>query len=600
LQHACEHIGVVHFTTLALLPPLPGAPAGALPSLMLELVTDEGVRPADLLTRLVYAPQGALWALYEACLPRLQAMASGARNEALLEFLLKHVSLPAGAFVGLRDRSVAQVRAERSLHDQVRAQAATQPAGAAPERADIATGLARWAAQQPRFDWARLRAPRSFWRGAGASGGAKLALLGFWLALALLLPALVMGLVGGLLRGLDGLWIDLTGPTQAPWQAFFGALLNWAADVVHAGLQAWRRLLKALAFAGLALGLFALTWAVLSRALPPWRRWLAAWWRELNRPDDALSASLAYLLALGVLAAAAVAALAALALGAVYVWDGAEPARQLARAGSGAARAWGYRPLAIYAGLMAVTFALLWVAFQPRALPRAGKPSWLAAAWAKFRRWLTQGRPMEVPRAQQVHPSIDACEARLIAGTAHMISLTEVRRPRPWSAWWTRVVMGTVTTLGHLLFTEGRLGDAPGIHFGHWHLIDGGRRLLFCANFDGSFGGYLDDFIKGPSIGTTLFWRWTELRPRPPAAPGHPAVLHARRFPPTRLLGLRGVKCEHQFKAYARDSMVPHLFRADLIGLSLEEKLRGTALRDALFGARNPVNDDIVMRALER
>jgi hypothetical protein len=289
-----------------------------------------------------------------------------------------------------------------------------------------------------------------------------------------------------------------------------------------------------------------------------------------------------------------------LVLGLVYVFGGPVPAGQLARTGIRVATAVGLWPLVAVAGLAGAAAAVLWLAWLPRALPSAGRPSWPVAQWLKFRRWLTRGRPMVVPRAQQVHPSIDACEARLIAGTAHMISLTEVRSPRAWSGLWIRLVMGTVTSLGHMLFTEGRLGDAPGIHFGHWHLIDGGRRLLFCANFDGSFGGYLDDFIKGPSVGTTLFWRWTELHPRPAAAPGHPEVTHARRFPPTRLLALRGVKCERGFKAYARDSMVPHLFRADFIGLSLDEKLRGTELRDALFGVRCPVNDDIVMRALER
>ena len=54
-----------------------------------------------------------------------------------------------------------------------------------------------------------------------------------------------------------------------------------------------------------------------------------------------------------------------------------------------------------------------------------------------------------------------------------------------------------MTLLGYVFFTEGVLGGAPGIHFGHWRVIDNGRRFLFCSNYDGDFGGYLDDFIDG-------------------------------------------------------------------------------------------------------
>jgi hypothetical protein len=204
-----------------------------------------------------------------------------------------------------------------------------------------------------------------------------------------------------------------------------------------------------------------------------------------------------------------------------------------------------------------------------------------------------------VDRAQQVHPSIDRCEAELARGTAHIISLTDMRSPSWWSVWWTRLSLRFITLLGYVLFTEGRLGQAPGIHFGHWHIIDNGRRYLFCSSYDGNFGGYLDDFINGASVGTTLFWRWTKLKPRTPAATGEPGVGKLRHFPPSRFLVFRGVKCELRFKSYARDSMLPHLYRFDACNLTVDQIVRGTALRNALFGERNEVNDDQIMRAIE-
>ena len=160
-------------------------------------------------------------------------------------------------------------------------------------------------------------------------------------------------------------------------------------------------------------------------------------------------------------------------------------------------------------------------------------------------------------------------------------------------------VEAVVTTLGYIFFTEGSLGTAPGIQFSHWHIIDRGRRLLFCANFDGTFGGYLDDFIKGPSAGTTLFWRWTHLLPRRAAADDHPEITAPRRFPPTRLVVYRGVTSELRFKAYARESMLPYLYRYVASAQTLEQKNRATGLRDALCGPRTDVNDDRIMRAIE-
>jgi hypothetical protein len=213
--------------------------------------------------------------------------------------------------------------------------------------------------------------------------------------------------------------------------------------------------------------------------------------------------------------------------------------------------------------------------------------------------WFYRPHEDDVDRAQQVHLSIEKCEAELVRGTAHMISLTDMRSPNWWSAWWTRLSLRFITLLGYVIFTEGRLGQAPGIHFGHWHIIDNGRRFLFCSNYDGNFGGYLDDFINGASVGTTLFWRWTKLKPRQPAAPGEPGVRELRHFPPSRFLVFRGVKCELRFKSYARDSMLPHLYRFDACDLTVDQIVRGTALRNALFGERNEVNDDQIMRAIE-
>jgi hypothetical protein len=75
--------------------------------------------------------------------------------------------------------------------------------------------------------------------------------------------------------------------------------------------------------------------------------------------------------------------------------------------------------------------------------------------------------------------------------------------------------------------TQGSLAGIPTIHFAHWSLIDGGQRLLFLSNYDGSWGSYLDDFIDRASDGLTLIWSNTVGFPRTHYRP-------AWRFPPRR------------------------------------------------------------------
>jgi len=76
-------------------------------------------------------------------------------------------------------------------------------------------------------------------------------------------------------------------------------------------------------------------------------------------------------------------------------------------------------------------------------------------------------------------------------------------------------------------------------------------------------------------------------------------VTELRHFPPSRFLAFRGVKCELRFKSYARDSMLPHLYYFDACKLTVDQIIRATTLRDALFGERNESNDDQIMRAIE-
>lgn len=566
LQALFDDLGVIHFAAVALLPPRPGEPAGTAPSLMLELAVDEGLRPQDLLHRLAHHPSGALWDLYSAYWPGDAPPEIGSRNEALRERLERDLSVADGAYVGPRDLSVAQVRRHRQLADAMTGQASRVEPALRARRDQFALALARWAFSEPAFEAIAGPSPRSYWR--SATGLAKLRMFATRAALLALGLALLAWCARCVRIGLSSTVVD------EPWSTLKAVLRSTAVEAEWLACTllgiGGRALLAAIASVVVGMLLFVL----LPGLWPAWRRWLEALNRTLDSPGSSIAAGLSHVFGLLLLPWCLF----------LLAWLVAAPWLSTLEEGLDAAG----RALAIDAALVVVTGLLLAVG-----LPRSGGASALGA-------WFTRTRHETVPGAQQVHRSVDESDARLVGGTAHLISLTEMRAPRWWSVAWTRFFLRVVTFIGHILFTEGRLGDLRGIQFGHWHVIDGGRRYLFCSNFDGNFGGYLDDFIKGASGGTTLFWRWTRLLPRVAAQDGQPAVDRERRFPPTRLLAHRGVKCEQGFKAYARASMLPHLFRYDATGLSGAQKIDDRRLRDALFGERNDANDDLLMRTLER
>lgn len=542
-------VDVVHFSSIALLPAIPGQQDK--PSLMLELVAEEGLSPADLLHRLVFHSSGTMWTLFGAYWSAQPAPVS-LRNQQLLDRLMEWHHVADGGFVGARDRSVRQIEMERKLLEQTRHKARSLKATYGHDRTAFARALSRWAFDDPNGSWATEPAPRSFWRGKGAGIGAKLAYpvlyVAYWLAL--------LWLVGPLSRMLARADRWLFGD----WNTAVQLAAKAAADLSGYLLASSFRFLLALAVLAAVLLVFLV-------ALPAlfvfYRRWLERLHRAIDRPAQTWSSTFAYV-GIWLLLLAAIWCIG------VYTFDPDDFVRYTI--GPLMRPDFGQQQLVIGGLVIAVLLVI-------------------AVVWSR--------RDGDVDRAQQVHPSIEACEAERVGGTAHMISLTDIRSPTWWSAWWTRFFLRLVTLIGYVFFTEGRLGGAPGIHFGHWHVIEGGRRFLFCSNYDGNFGGYLDDFINGASAGTTLFWRWTKLKPRRPAATDHPGVTELRHFPPSRFLAFRGVKCELRFKSYARDSMLPHLYHFDACKLTVDRIIRATTLRDALFGERNESNDDQIMRAIE-
>ena len=151
----------------------------------------------------------------------------------------------------------------------------------------------------------------------------------------------------------------------------------------------------------------------------------------------------------------------------------------------------------------------------------------------------------------------------------HMASITIVkpgwlRRATLWA------VLSLVNMLARARATHGELSGIPSIHFAHWSLIDGGRRLLFLSNFDGSWENYLDDFIDKAHAGLTAVWSNT------------------LDFPRTRFLVLGGATDGPRFKAMARNSQtVTNAWYSAYRDLTVQGIDNNSSLREQFFSELN-------------
>jgi hypothetical protein len=617
LDTALRGTGCVHFATLALLPPPPsrsGRPTRA-PELMFEVVVDEGLPPRAAIDALLRAGFAVLWRLYKNAWRGPARAGVEARRTWLRAYLGAHVNAADCGFVGARDRNVSQILAERRLFEAARRQLSGMSRAQNVEREELAEFVVRSMARQGHAGTGEP-ARRSMWR----RGGLPEALRWPLLSLRLGVPALaVVSLLGWL--GLAVAWLP---PVLSPAAQLGDTLQVTASDVgipllavlVMFFVMALVMLVVSAQFAAAAAAMVSLSAIVLATGFVAlgYLLWVQQW-------SVVWCGAQLVLVGLGALSGAAMGLMALLPLAALPFMR-APPVFPLvvALASSAAAGAMTYFVSFLTQGVLSSLdcLALRWPPRLPISLPQ--RLAWVALTtlalvllvyialrmlpWLKrsAERWLHKlDRPHATAEIalHQVHPGLDACEAALVGRQSHMISLTEIRTPTWWHGTKLRASLRLIDLLAEVVFADGRLGAASGIKFAHWRIVGNNTRLLFCSNYDGAFGGYLDEFIRGASQGVNLIWGCTNLHPREAARGDQPAVTRALRFPPAHLLFFRGCKHEQAFKAYTRASMLPHLHRFEAYTLSLQDIERATRLRDALCPPRTALKVDQVLRALE-
>ncbi|MFB6249938.1 MAG: hypothetical protein ABEL97_15360 [Salinibacter sp.] len=144
-----------------------------------------------------------------------------------------------------------------------------------------------------------------------------------------------------------------------------------------------------------------------------------------------------------------------------------------------------------------------------------------------------------------------------------------------------RTVLWVIDLAGRYVYTHGRLGSISSIHFARWVVLDEGRRLLFCSNFDGSWENYLGEFIDRAASGLTAVWSNTV------------------GFPRTRFLIGAGARDEQRFKAYARNSQVlTQVWYSAYRDLTVQNINNNSAIRAGLFGEQTPEETRAWLRRL--
>lgn len=117
------------------------------------------------------------------------------------------------------------------------------------------------------------------------------------------------------------------------------------------------------------------------------------------------------------------------------------------------------------------------------------------------------------------------------------------------------------------LFTRDSLAGVKTIHFARWIPLDGGRRVVFASNFDGSLESYNDDFIDLVGWGLNLVFS------------------NGDGYPRTRWLVSGGARREQEFKDYLRRHQLPtpvwHSAYPHLTAVNVERNAR---LRAGLRG----------------
>jgi hypothetical protein len=226
--------------------------------------------------------------------------------------------------------------------------------------------------------------------------------------------------------------------------------------------------------------------------------------------------------------------------------------------------AWALRPAAAPGPLFRAREALHALGWAAALLPVSplllgALPGWLLLVRRHEKR--------DVPETARPDP---AHVAELTAGEDHgtpnpFTAYGRVK-PGPVRGVTIRVALRGLDYASRHVFARDNLAGIRSIHFARWVLLDGGRRVVFASDYDGSQESYMSDFIDRVAWGVNLVFS------------------NGAGYPSTRWLVLDGARDEQQYKAYLRNHQLPSVWFSAYPTVSARNVDDNSALREGLAG----------------
>ena len=144
----------------------------------------------------------------------------------------------------------------------------------------------------------------------------------------------------------------------------------------------------------------------------------------------------------------------------------------------------------------------------------------------------------------EVAPRVDPAHANLLASledheVTNQFSAMGSIKPGLFRRLTMILVLTAINYTARHIFNRGRLARVTSIQFARWVFLDGGKRVVFASNYDGSLESYMDDFINKVFFGLNVVFS------------------NGIGYPRTRWLILDGARDEQTFKNYLRRHQMP-------------------------------------------
>jgi len=170
----------------------------------------------------------------------------------------------------------------------------------------------------------------------------------------------------------------------------------------------------------------------------------------------------------------------------------------------------------------------------------------------------------------EIAPRVDPAHANLLASledhdVTNQFSAMGSLKPGLFRRLTVSFVLVVIDYTARHIFNCGRLGRVTTIHFARWVFLDGGRRMIFASNYDGSLESYMDDFINKVTFGLNVVFS------------------NGIGYPRTNWLILDGAKDEQKFKDFLRRHQMPtQVWYNAYPGLTALDRKRNALIREGL------------------